>query len=86
MEKKTVLKGVAAAALLVAVSACERTRDGTASNPPSTATQRAFDAATGAPRTPADGRPGNPPATAAERAFDRATGSNTTGAYPGQRR
>jgi hypothetical protein len=86
VDKTIVLKGVAAAALLVTVAACEsRTRDGTASNPPSTATQRAYDAATGSPRTPADGRAGNPTGTAAERALDRAAGTNVSGAYPAQR-
>jgi sporulation protein YlmC with PRC-barrel domain len=56
-------------------------RDGTAGNPPSTATQRATDSITGN-RTPADGTPGNPPGTAAGRAVDRALGTNTTGANP----
>ena len=56
-------------------------RDGTPGNPPSTATQRGADAATGN-RTPADGTPGNPPGTAAGRAVDRALGTNTTGAQP----
>jgi hypothetical protein len=56
-------------------------RDGTPGNPPSTATQRGTDAATGN-RTPADGTPGNPPGTAAGRAVDRALGTNTTGAQP----
>jgi hypothetical protein len=86
MDKKTALKGVAAAALLVTFAACEsRTRDGTASNPPSTATQRAYDSATGSPMTPADGTRGNPSGTAAERAFDRTVGTNTSGAFPAQR-
>jgi sporulation protein YlmC with PRC-barrel domain len=53
-------------------------RDGTPGNPPSTATQRATDSATGN-RTPADGTPGNPPGTAAGRAADRALGTDTTG-------
>ena len=56
-------------------------RDGTPGNPPSTATQRAADGATGN-RTPADGTPGNPPGTAATRALDRAAGTNTSGAMP----
>jgi hypothetical protein len=56
-------------------------RDGTPGNPPSTATQRAADGATGN-RTPADGTPGNPPGTAAGRAVDRALGTNMTGANP----
>jgi len=87
MHKNTLLRGVAAAALLVTFAACQsRTRDGTAGNPPSTATQRAYDSATDSPSTPADGTRGNPPGTAAERAYDRATGANTSGAYPGTRR
>lgn len=57
-------------------------RDGTPGNPPSTATQRAADSATGE-RTPADGTPGNPPGTAGGRAMDRNLGTNTTGANPG---
>lgn len=57
-------------------------RDGTPGNPPSTATQRTLDRATGSAPTPADGTPGNPPGTAMGRAADRATGSNTTGANP----
>ena len=60
-------------------------RDGTAGNPPSTATQRAYDSATGSGPTPADGTRGNPSGTATERAFDRAAGTNTSGAYPAQR-
>jgi hypothetical protein len=56
-------------------------RDGTPGNPPSTATQRGVDGATGN-RTPADGTPGNPPGTAAGRAVDRALGTNTTGTQP----
>lgn len=56
-------------------------RDGTPGNPPSTATQRAADSATGE-RTPPDATPGNPPGTAAGRAMDRALGTNTTGANP----
>ena len=86
MHKNTILRGVAAAALLVTFAACEsRTRDGTASNPPSTATQRAYDRATASPATPADGTRGNPSGTGAERAFDRAAGTNTSGAFPAQR-
>jgi hypothetical protein len=57
-------------------------RDGTPGNPPSTATQRGLDRATGSAPTPADGTRSNPPGTAAGRAVDRATGSNTTGANP----
>src|SRR4029078_1356195 len=37
-------------------------RDGTPGNPPSTATQRTLDRATGSAPTPAAGTPGNPPA------------------------
>ena len=86
MHKNTLLRSVAAAALLVTLAACEsRTRDGTAGNPPSTATQRAYDGATGSGPTPADGTRGNPSGTATERAFDRAAGTNTSGAYPAQR-
>jgi hypothetical protein len=79
---------LAAAALLVAgagLAACgDRSRDGTAGNPPSTATQRAYDRATDSPRTAADSRGNNPAGTAAERAFDRAAGTNTSGAFPMQ--
>jgi hypothetical protein len=85
MHKNTMLRGVAAAALVVTLAACERTRDGTASNPPSTATQRAYDRATASPATPADGTRSNPAGTGAERALDRAAGTNTSGAFPAQR-
>ncbi len=85
MHKNTMLRGVAAAALVVTLAACERTRDGTASNPPSTATQRAYDRATASPATPADATRGNPAGTGAERALDRAAGTNTSGAFPAQR-
>jgi hypothetical protein len=84
MNATTLLRGFAAAAVLVTLAACDRTRDGTASNPPSTAMQRAYDRATDSPRTPADATRGNPPGTAAERALDRAAGTNTSGAYPSQ--
>jgi hypothetical protein len=85
MSTLHLLRGLAVGALLVGgLAACDRTRDGTASNPPSTATQRAYDAATGSPRTPADGTRGNPAGTATERALDRAAGTNVSGAYPGQ--
>jgi hypothetical protein len=84
MNASPMLRGLAAAAVLVTLAACDRTRDGTASNPPSTATQRAYDRATGSPATPADATRGNPPGTAAERALDRAAGTNTSGAYPSQ--
>ena len=85
MHKNIILRGVAIAALLLTAAACDRTRDGTASNPPSTATQRTYDRLTDSPRTPADGIRGNPSGTGAERALDRAAGSNVSGAYPGQR-
>ena len=77
---------VAALALLAGMrlSACSNTRDGTASNPPSTAVQRAYDRATDSPRTTADGTGNNPAGTGVERAFDRAAGTNTSGAYPAQ--
>ncbi|MFC0389574.1 PRC-barrel domain-containing protein [Muricoccus vinaceus] len=68
------LLGFTAAAALLAMGAAAQAqapRDGTPGNPPSTATQRAADAATGNP-TRADGTPGNPPGTAAGRAADRA--------------
>jgi hypothetical protein len=55
--------------------------DGTPGNPPSTATGRATDRATGQTTAP-DGTPGNPPGTAVGRALDRALGTNTTGANP----
>ncbi len=48
--------------------------DGTAGNPPSTATGRAVDALQGQ-RSQPDGTPGNPAGTAAGRAIDQATGS-----------
>ncbi len=87
MNSNTTLRGVTAAALLVALAACggSGSRDGTASNPPSTATQRAYDRATASPATPADGTRGNPAGTGAERALDRTIGTNTSGAYPAQR-
>jgi sporulation protein YlmC with PRC-barrel domain len=52
-------------------------RDGTPGNPPSTATQRALDGATGNTTSP-DGTGNNPPGTAAGRAVDRATDGATT--------
>lgn len=85
MDTKTLLRGATAAALVLAFAACDRTRDGTAANPPSTATQRAYDRVTDSPRTPADGTRGNPAGTGAERALDRTVGTNTSGAYPAQR-
>jgi hypothetical protein len=72
--------GLLAAGLAAAPALAQR--DGTPGNPPSTATQRTLDRATGSPPTPADATPGNPAGTAAGRAFDKATGSNTTGANP----
>lgn len=84
MNASPILRGGAAAALLVTLAACHGTRDGTAGNPPSTAMQRAYDRATDSPRTSADGTGNNPSGTAAERAFDRAAGTNTSGAYPSQ--
>ncbi|MDP3417668.1 PRC-barrel domain-containing protein [Falsiroseomonas sp.] len=61
-------------------------RDGTPGNPPSTATQRALDSATGN-RTDPDGTGNNPPGTAAGRALDRATtpGTTATGTTTGTR-
>ena len=53
MHMNAILKGAAAAALLVTLAACGgSSRDGTAGNPPSTATQRAYDRATASPATP----------------------------------
>ncbi|SHI42298.1 PRC-barrel domain-containing protein [Roseomonas rosea] len=85
---KSTLMGLTAAAALLAVPALAQTqaqpqtqaqtRDGTPGNPPSTATQRAADQATGN-RTAPDGTPGNPPGTALGRAVDRA-GDNAAGA------
>ncbi|MBK1660914.1 hypothetical protein [Paracraurococcus ruber] len=77
---RSLATGLLAAGLIAAPALAQR--DGTPGNPPSTATQRTLDRATGSPPTPADGTPGNPPGTAAGRALDRATGSNTTGANP----
>jgi len=63
--------------------------DGTAGNPPGTATTRAADRALNTNMSGAypqhnnpDGTPGNPPGTAAERATDRTLGTNTSGANP----
>jgi hypothetical protein len=72
-----------AGAALVTLAACaDGQRDGTPGNPPSTATQRAYDRATGSGPTAPDGTRGNPAGTAAERAYDRATDSNVSGAFP----
>jgi hypothetical protein len=84
MNASPLLRGLAAAAVLTTLAACDNTRDGSRGNPPSTATQRAYDRATDSPRTPADGTASNPSGTAAERALDRAAGTNTSGAYPSQ--
>jgi hypothetical protein len=84
MVPNTLLRGFAAAAMLTTLAACDNTRDGTRGNPPSTATQRAYDRATESPRTSADGTGNNPSGTAAERALDRTAGTNTSGAYPTQ--
>ena len=74
------LLGFTAAAALLAMGVVAQaqtgaqmgtSRDGTPGNPPSTATQRAADAARGNVTTP-DGTPGNPPGTALGRAADRA--------------
>ncbi|MDT8331650.1 PRC-barrel domain-containing protein [Roseomonas gilardii] len=82
--RKNLLSMTAVAAMLALPVMAQNTstpRDGTPGNPPSTATQRAADSATGS-TTPADGTPGNPPGTALGRAADRALGTNMTGAYP----
>ena len=73
--RKNLLGMTAVAAMLALPVMAQNTstpRDGTPGNPPSTATQRAADSATGS-TTPADGTPGNPPGTALGRAADRAT-------------
>jgi hypothetical protein len=81
---KSSLLGLTAAAALLAAPAFAQTqtqaqsRDGAPGNPPSTATQRAADAATGN-QTPPDGTPGNPPGTALGRAAERA-GNAVSGA------
>ncbi|MCB4822898.1 hypothetical protein [Roseicella aerolata] len=84
MHTSPLLRGLAAAAVLTTLAACDNTRDGTRGNPPSTALQRAYDRATESPRTSADGTGNNPSGTAAERALDRTAGTNTSGAYPSQ--
>ncbi|WP_192912413.1 hypothetical protein [Paracraurococcus ruber] len=84
MHASPLLRGLAAAAVLTTLAACDNTRDGTRGNPPSTALQRAYDRATDSPRTSADGTGNNPSGTAAERALDRAAGTNTSGAFPAQ--
>lgn len=84
MRTNLMLRGLAAGVMLAGLAACDRTGDGTAGNPPSTALQRAYDRATDSPRTSAEGTGNNPRGTAAERAFDRAAGTNLSGAYPAQ--
>lgn len=84
MRTSSILRCATAAAAMFTLAACDGTRDGTRNNPPSTATQRAYDRVTGSPTTPADGTRGNPAGTGAERALDRAAGTNTSGAFPGQ--
>jgi len=59
-------------------AAAQAPADGTPGNPPSTATQRALDGATGNATSP-DGTGNNPPGTAAGRAVDRATEGSTQG-------
>jgi hypothetical protein len=77
---RNIAMGFVAATLIAAPALAQR--DGTPGNPPSTATQRTLDRATGSAPTPADGTPGNPKGTAAGRAVDNATGSNISGANP----
>ncbi|WP_426955961.1 PRC-barrel domain-containing protein [Muricoccus radiodurans] len=83
MSASRLLSCTAIAALLAFPALAQR--DGTPGNPPSTATQRAADAATGN-RTPPDGTPGNPPGTAlgraADRAGDAAAGANARAGDP----
>jgi hypothetical protein len=81
---RTLAIGLVAAGLAAAPALAQQ-RDGTPGNPPSTATQRALDRATGSPPTPADATPGNPPGTAAGRAVDRTVGTNASGANPHHR-
>lgn len=69
-------------AVTFAAACTDSRRDGTPGNPPSTATQRLYDSATGSGPTRPDGTVGNPRGTATERMYDRATGSNVSGAYP----
>ena len=77
--RTTLLRSVAAAALLVTLAACEsHAATARAGNPPSTATQRAYDGAIGSGPTPADGTRGNPSGTATERAWDHAAAPNTS--------
>jgi hypothetical protein len=63
MILRLLLCGLSASCLMAAAPASAQ-RDGTPSNPPSTATQRAADRLTGSAPTPADGTPGNPSGTA----------------------
>ena len=62
--------------------AASRAPDGAPGNPPSTATGRALDRATGTPTNP-DGVGNNPPGTAVGRAIDRATPNVTSPAPDG---
>ncbi|WP_431268374.1 hypothetical protein [Dankookia sp. P2] len=59
---RNIAMGLVAATLVAAPALAQR--DGTPGNPPSTATQRTLDRATGSAPTPADGTRGNPPGTA----------------------
>ncbi|MBR0652641.1 PRC-barrel domain containing protein [Roseomonas terrae] len=68
---------LAAAIALSPALAVAQQRDGTPANPPSDATGRTIDRATGQQTIP-DGRPGNPPSTAVGRAVDRVTGQPTS--------
>ena len=83
MSQPTLRLAAAASLFALTLAACaDGSRDGAPGNPPSTATQRLYDRATGSGPTPPDGTAGNPRGTAVERAYDRATGSNVSGAYP----
>lgn len=65
-----------------AASSTTRVPDGAPGNPPSTATGRALDRATGTPTNP-DGVGNNPPGTAVGRAIERATPNVTSPAPDG---
>ncbi len=85
LNRKTILQMTTAAAIcaapMLAFGQAANT-DGTPGNPPSTATQRATDSATGN-RTDADGTGNNPPGTAAGRALNRTTdGDSQVGNRP----
>lgn len=75
--QKNLIPMTLAAGMVVAPMLAFAQADGTPGNPPSTATGRAIDRATGNPTIP-DGAPGNPPGTAVGRAIDRATGQATS--------